>query len=226
MILLAAARAGPAAAQLAGRLSLQSGYELRGASIGGTRPVGELGLSYDFRSGVYLNGLAFGGPPVRDDPGLAGVVGDLGYARRLGSVLSVDGGVTHLEYWGVGPYGYNAGYTELYGGLASHHLSARLYFSPNYYQPGVRTLYGELNGNLGLWAGVRLNAHVGGLGYVAAPQGLPPARKQYDWLVGASRQFGALDVHLSASGGGPSEPYPYEQPPRSTAVIFGAGYTF
>jgi uncharacterized protein (TIGR02001 family) len=168
----------------------------------------------------------FGGPPVRDHPGLAGVIGDVGYARRLASGLSVDGGVTHLEYFGVGPNGYSAGYTELYGGVASRHLSARLYYSPNYYRPGVETLYGELGGNVGLAAGVRLNAHLGALGYLTSPTGLPSARMQYDWLVGASRQFGAADLHLSISGGGPNEPYPFEQPRRRTAIILGAGYAF
>ena len=199
---------------------------MRGASVGGTRLVGEFDVSYDFPSGVYLNGSAFGGPPVGNVLGLAGVVGDFGYARRMDSGLSIDGGLTRLKYFGVGPNGYSAGYTEIYGGAATPHLSARLYYSPDHFRSGVETLYGELGGNLELAAEVRMSAHFGALGYLSTPPGFPPARTQYDWLIGASRQFGAADLHFSVSGGEPNEPYSSTQPRFRTALIVGAGYTF
>jgi uncharacterized protein (TIGR02001 family) len=220
---------GRACAQIASRVSLQSNYEMRGISVTDGRPVGGLDLSYDFTSGVFLSGSAFGALSDHDHPGLAGFIGDAGYARRLGLSLSADVGVTHTEYVGIGRGGASTGYTEIYTGLAWRHLSARLYYSPDYYQSGAQTLYGELAGNIGLVAGIRLNAHVGALGYLQAGAGAPQNYVRYDWLIGAARQFGAIDVHVSLSGGGPNAHYAYEPrevPRYGTVFILGIGYIF
>jgi uncharacterized protein (TIGR02001 family) len=229
---------------MASQVSLQSNYEIRGISITGGRPVGGLDLSYDFTSGVFLNGSAFGALSDHDHPGLAGVIGDAGYARRLGLSLSADAGVTRTEYVGIGKGGTSTGYTEIYAGLTWRHLTARLYYSPDYFQSGTRTLYGELDGNIGLVAGIRLNAHLGALGYLndgaGAPlnyvrynyiryDGMRYGGVRYDWLIGASRQFGAIDAHMSLSGGGPNAHYAYQPsdvPRYNTAFIVGMGYTF
>ncbi len=226
MAILAAGCCGPAAAQVAGKLSLQSDYQVRGYSVSRGRPVGILDLSYDSPSGVYLNGQVFGALPDDYNPGLVGTIGDLGYARRLSSTLSVDGGVTRSEYFGAGAGGYHTGYTEIYAGLASRRLSAHLYYSPDYFRPGVKTLYGDVEGNIGIFAGIRLNAHIGSLGYLDRPAPLPRGRTQYDWRVGASRQFGAIDVHATLSGGGPSPQFYDGEQHSKTEFIVGAGYTF
>lgn len=188
--------------------------------------MGVLDLSYDLPAGVYLNGSAFGALADRAHTGLVWITGDVGYARQLNLQLSVDGGVTHSEYVDLGKSRYNTGYTEIYGGLASHHLSARLSYSPDYFLSGARTLYGEVAGNIGLAAGVRLNVHLGSLEYLDRPAGLAPARTQYDWLIGGSRQFGAFDVRMGVSGGGPRQSYGYDLPRAQTEVVVGAGYTF
>jgi uncharacterized protein (TIGR02001 family) len=214
---------------MAARVSLDSNYELRGLSVTEGRPVGELDLFYDFTSGVYLNGSAFGALSDRDYPGLAGFIGDAGYAVRLGRSLSADAGATHTEYVGIGKGGASTGYTEIYAGLSSRHFSARLYYSPDYFQSGAQTLYGELAGNIGLVAGIRLNAHIGALGYLNAGAGAPQNYVRYDWLIGVSRQFGAIDVHMNVSDGGPNAHYAYEPsaaPRYGTVVIVGVGYTF
>ena len=216
----------PAAAQVAGKLSLQSDYQVRGYSVSRGRPVGILDLSYDSPSGVYLNGQLFGALPDDYNSGLLGMIGDVGYARRLNSTLSIDGGVTRSEYASIGAGGYHTGYTEIYAGLASQRLSAHLYYSPDYFGPGVKTVYGDVEGNIGIFAEIRLNAHVGALGYLDRPAPLPPGKTQYDWRVGASRQFGAIDVHAALSGGGPSPQFYDGQPRSKTEFIVGAGYTF
>ena len=224
---LAASRCGPATAQVAGRIGVQSDYEVRGASVSRNRPVGMLDMSYDSLSGVYLNGVAFGALPDHGYAGLVGIIGNLGYVRRLNLEVSVDAGVSHTEYINVGPTGYRVDYTELYAGLASRRLSARLYYSPDYFRSGDQTLYGEVAGGLDLPAGFRLNAHVGLLGYLDRAAGYPPERIQYDWLVAASRQFGSFDVRVAVSGGGPGRNTDYYYPPRAgTEVVIGAGYAF
>ncbi len=216
----------PAAAQMAGRLGLQSDYVVRGASVTQNRPTAGLDLSYDFPAGVYVNGSAFGALPTDGRLGFVGLIGDVGYAKRLNLQVSVDGGVTRTEYVNVGRYGSSTGYTEIYGGLSARHLSGRLYFSPDYYHSGARTLYGEVGGNIGFLAGIRLNAHLGALEYLEQPRGLPPARPQYDWLVGASRQLGPFDLHVAVSGGAPNQPFLYYQAHPKTQAVVGAGYTF
>ena len=67
---------------MAGKLSLQSDYQVRGYSVSRGRPVGILDLSYDNPSGLYLNGQVFGALPDDYNSGLLGTIGDIGYARR------------------------------------------------------------------------------------------------------------------------------------------------
>jgi uncharacterized protein (TIGR02001 family) len=211
---------------MAAKLSLESDYQVRGYSVSQGRPVGVVDLAYDFASGVYANGSLFGALPNDEHTGLLGVIGDIGYARRLNGVLSVDGGLTRTEYIGVGTGGYHTGYTELYAGVATRRLSAHIYYSPNYFWRAAKTLYGEVDGNIGLIADVRLNGHLGFLGWLDRPAWLPPARTAYDWRIGASRQFGAVDVHAAVTGGGPAPQYYDGKMHSKTEFIVGAGYTF
>ena len=211
---------------MAGKLSLQSGYQVRGYSISRGRPVGILDLSYDDPSGFYLSESTFGALPDHEYPGLLGLIGNAGYAHRLGPQLSIDAGIDHSEYIYAGPGSLHLGYTEVYAGLSFPHLSAHLSYSPAYFRSGVKTLYSDLEGNVGIFSGIRLNAHVGALSYLSRPASLPALRGQYDWRIGASRQFGAFDIRAAVSGGGP-DPDNYVQTPHSkTALTVGAGYTF
>ena len=201
---------------------MQSDYQVRGYSVSKGRPVGIVDLSYDDPSGVYVSGSTFGALPNSDDAGLLGLVGAAGYAKRLNTVLSADGGVARSEYIGVGPGGYHTGYTEVYAGLSTRRLSLHLYYSPDYFRSGLKTLYSDLEGNVGTVGGIRLNGHVGMLSFLDLPGG----HNQHDWRIGASRQFGAIDVHAALSGGGPS-PDNYDGKAHSkTEFIVGAGYTF
>ncbi|MBB2173096.1 TorF family putative porin [Gluconacetobacter asukensis] len=225
---------GRAHAQVAGQMGLQNNYEVRGISVTGGRPVGRLDLSYDLTSGLFFNGSALGALPDRNHPGLTGIIGDAGYARRLGLWLSADAGVTHSEYIGVGPGGTSIGYSEVYTGLSSRHVSLHLYYSPDYWKSNNQTFYAELGGNTGLVAGIRLSAHLGLLTYLNGETGSARAyirsgSVQYDWLISMSRQFGALDAHMSVSNGGSNAVRSYEsysRPSFMTIFIVGAGYTF
>jgi uncharacterized protein (TIGR02001 family) len=226
LAVLAGLYGAPSLAQIGGRIGLQSDEVVRGVSVTQNRPIGSLDLSYDFPTGFYANGSTFGALSQSSRPGLVGLSGDVGYARRLNLQLSVDGGVARSQYIGVGSNGYSTGYTEVYAGLTSRHLSARLYYSPDYYANGSRTLYAEVGGNIGVIADIRLNAHVGTLQYLARPAGAWPAHTRFDWLIGASRQFGPADLHLAVTGGGPNQPSAYRLPRFGTRVVVGAGYTF
>lgn len=185
-----------------------------------------LDLSYDLPSGLYLSGSSFGSLPARGEPGLLGLAGVLGYARRLSAGVSADGGVSRWDYVGMGRSGHHTGYTEAYLGLATRRLSAHVHYSPDYFSPGSRTLYGEVEGNIGAPADIRLSAHLGMLGYLDSAAYRPAMAPRFDWRIGASRQFGAVDVRATLSGGRPG-PQVYDGPPRPrTQFTVGAGYTF
>ncbi len=59
---------------MAGKLSLQSDYQVRGYSVSRGRPVGILDLSYDSPSGLYLNGQLLGALADDSNSGLLGMI--------------------------------------------------------------------------------------------------------------------------------------------------------
>ena len=216
----------PAAAQLAGSVTLQSDYRLRGYSVSEGQPAAILALSYDHANGVYLNGSLIGSLDDDDNPALLGWVGNIGYARHVATRVSIDAGVTRSEYQrggGAGPY---LDYTEIYAGVLAGGVSAHLYYSPDYFRRGASTLYGEIEAGIEPVPKLRLSAHLGLLGYVATPAGMAEREVEYDWRLTASRRFGAIDVHASVSDGGPDEDYYHRRPHGKAALTVGATWTF
>jgi uncharacterized protein (TIGR02001 family) len=223
---LAIVAAPPASAQVAGNLSAQNDYRVRGYSISAGQPVAILNLSYDHPSGIYLNGSGVGSLHPEDGPLLDAAFGEIGYARRLAPTLSIDGGLMRSEFWNIYGQKRASGYTEAYLGLISHGLSAHIYYSPDYLSRGVSTVYGEIDDSIEVVAQFRLNAHLGVLGYLDAPAAAPARDTQYDWRLGASRQFGVFDVHAAVTGGGPGHDFYYGRTRSKTALVVGAGWTF
>jgi len=227
----------PAAAQLAGSIGVQNTYRLRGYSISGGHPVATLDLYYDHPSGIYLNASGLGELGHDANPEFLGYIVNIGYARRVGRQLSLDGGVvrTQFSHYAAGRSA-GAHYTEIYAGLAGRGLSAHLHYSPDYYRRGASTLYGEIDGALKPAENWQLSAHVGLLGYLDYP-GAPtiryrPRSVQYDWRIGAARQFGAVSLHADVSGGGPGAASPYRASAyryarhQGTALTVGANWVF
>lgn len=223
---LISAYCSPAFAEAAGRVGVQSDYLLHGASLSRGRSVATLSMFYDFPTGPYVGASVLGALSSPNYPGLVGLTADVGYAHRLNSELSLDVGVAHSLYARVSRNPRRINYTEIFGGLATRHLSARLYYSPEYFRRGAKTLYGEINGNIGQPDEIILHAHLGTLAYVDSPPTLAPARTQHDWRIAASRQFNAVDLHVALSGGGPTEPAGYALGRPKTEFVFGAGYAF
>lgn len=162
------------------------------------RPAGALYASFDHRSGAYAGGSAVG---IVDDgaPRLAALHANAGYARRLGPTLSLDAGVSHARYF-FG-FGSDRDYrnTEAYVGLAVRDVSARLSYSPDYYQSGSAGLYAEVQAAVEPAPDWLLSGHAAALTYLdSLPYGLP--RRRYDWRIGISRQAGRYGFHLDLSG--------------------------
>jgi len=210
---------------VAGTISVNSDDRYRGYSLSDGRPTATAQLSYDHASGLYLNG-AVTGVARRDGPDLLGYQANIGFARRVSSTISLDAGLAHslnrYRYLGTN---YSASYDEAYIGANAHNISARLSYSPHYFQNGVSTLYGELEAGTQPAPKWRLSGHVGVLTYLTAPIYFE-SRTRYDWRLGVSRELGAFEIHTALSGGGPRERYPYELGWSGTALTVGASLSF
>jgi uncharacterized protein (TIGR02001 family) len=217
----------PAAAQVNGSVDVESDYRLRGYSLSAGRPVATAQIGYDDASGIYLNLSATGVLDRNDDPLFLGVQGNIGYVRRLTSKLSIDGGVLRSQYRAPDPTTRSHNYTDFYLGLAADPISARIYYSPDYYRPDVSTLYAEVEGTIRPAKDWRINGHVGSLIYLTTPEPYFPGREaRYDWRIGLSRRFGNVDLHAAVSGGGPGKEYYSGGLHDKTALTAGASWSF
>lgn len=216
--------AAPAHAQLAASIGVESDYRFRGISLTDRRPAATVQIAYDDPSGIYANVSGIGALG-RDGPRFVGVLGNVGYARRIGPKLYVDGGIVRSEY--EAPYRRRRSrhYTEAYVGLGYDRFIARLSYSPDYFHPDAETLYGEVEAAIQPAPEWRLNAHVGTLVYLRSPYYLRHTT-YYDWRVGASRQLGNVEVHAALSGGGPGKDYYGGYPRSRTALTAGASWSF
>ena len=197
-----------ASAQVAGTLSVDSDFLFRGYSLSDGHPTATMQLSYDAPSGFYLNGAATG-VLRQGDPDFLGYQANAGYARRVGTDLSVDGGLVHrwfrysYAYHGY-PYRGSATYDEAYVGLSRGGLSGRVYYSPHYFVAGASTIYGEAEAGVEPASGIRLSGHIGALSYLTSPDIYHfDDRTRLDWRLSASKQIDRFDVHAAVSGGAP-----------------------
>jgi uncharacterized protein (TIGR02001 family) len=227
--LVAAGCAVPASAQAAIEAALQTDYRVRGYSVSDGQPSASLSISYDHPSGGYAGGSVIG-TVHHGEPAVVGVLGNAGYAARIGHELSLDLGVASTRYFKAYGTGADRGYTEIYLGLALPAVAARLSYSPDYYRSGAETLYAEVAGGIEPGSDWLLSAHAGVLSYLGDPPTHLPDRT-FDWRVGASRQFGRCGVHLDLSGrieSGAHHALPAGVRPerRAQAVVLGLSRAF
>jgi uncharacterized protein (TIGR02001 family) len=146
-----------ASAQISGTASLVSDYRYRGITLSDEKPAAQLGLAYDDPLGWYAG--AFGSTVRLASPANTAVQAMVyaGMATRLASGISLDAGGDYSSFTRAAADNYG----EIYLGIARDNLSARLYYSPNYFGQHANAIYGEFNGAQPLFGGVRLLAHVG-----------------------------------------------------------------
>lgn len=215
----------PASAQVAASVGIASDYRLRGYSLSAGRPVATADLAYEDPEGIYFNASAVA-VLGRGGPALMGLQGNVGYARRLNSRLSIDGGILRSQYFRRFSGGRKAHYTEAYLGLATRGLASRIYVSPDYFQAGVWTLYGELEGVFRPAARWSLTGHAGVLSYLDQPSAFARRPSQYDWRISAAREIGASTIYIALSGGGPGADYYDRRSHGRTAIVVGATHIF
>jgi uncharacterized protein (TIGR02001 family) len=144
-------------AQVSGTASLLSDDRFRGVSLTQGHFAAQLDVAYDHPSGLYAGAFVSN---VEFDPSSGQHtqgIGYAGYARRLQSGWSVDAGAAYSDFSNDADYRY----WELHAGIASDVLSARLYFSPNYFGQSIHTVYAEVNGSYRLTERFRAIGHAG-----------------------------------------------------------------
>lgn len=192
-------------AQLSGRVSVDSQYRQRGYAVVDAKPVVTATLSYDHSSGVYANGLVIVGPG-NSDIAVRGIQASLGYAANVTRGVSIDAGVARTNYARVADGPLDFGYTEFYAGVTTRSITARVYYSPDYYRPNRHTLYAEIEGNIHPLRNWNLNLHLGALTYLSDPPRYT-GRSRYDWRATVSRNLNRFEVYAGVSGRGPGGDY-------------------
>jgi uncharacterized protein (TIGR02001 family) len=224
LVLLSAGATLPAHAQVSASVNLETDYRFRGRTLTGGHPAASAEIDYDDKTGLYM-GASIAAAIAGPDPGVVNVQGNVGYANRLSTSLTIDLGVVRSQYT-ARVRGTPFHYTEFYAGLSSHGLSARLYYSPDYLAPSVGTLYGEVEFSATPADKWQVSAHVGKLAFVAnRPPAFSPSGS-YDWRVGVSRQVGRISLQASVTGGGPGQEYYAGEYHERTAVVGGISLAF
>jgi uncharacterized protein (TIGR02001 family) len=205
-------------------VALDSDYRLRGYSATDDHAALSAQLTYDHSSGLYFNlsALTEIGP---DHPRFLGGIGNVGYAKRLNSNVTLDVGVLRSQIRAARRGGPGFDYTEVYAGAYVGRVTGRVYYSPDYRFDGMSTVYGELETGFEPKENWRVSGRVGMLVYLKSAGFYEAGETHQDWRISVSRQIGKFEVHSALSGGGPSEYYGYRVH-KKTALTVGASVSF
>jgi uncharacterized protein (TIGR02001 family) len=203
-------------AQFSGSASLVSDYRYRGVSLSHNKPAAQLAVTYDDASGWY--GGAFASTVQLFYPSTElQLISFVGYAKRMPSGVTWEAGGDYSVV--TGPLSYS--YPEVFLGVASDNLSARLYYAPRYFGQDSEVIYGEVNAAQPLLDNVRLVAHGGALlnsiqgGYAQRPE-----HRVFDASVGVAVDFDHFNVQLSWVGiSSASTPYPVTTSRSKNGVV-------
>jgi uncharacterized protein (TIGR02001 family) len=213
-----------AGAQLAGTLSVVSDYRFRGVSLSQQKPAAQASVDYDDPSGWY--GGLFGSTVE-----LAGQSATTGQGvAYLGVAVPIGGGF----HWDVGAnYSlFSAGryydYGEVYLGVTSLNLNARVHYSPDYFGLERGSYYGEINGTYPFGDGFALLGHVGvlvpvGHGDIAGST----VRNPVDARAGIGVEIFTFNVQVAWVGtNGSGSSYPVYAGRRRNTVVVSASRSF
>lgn len=175
-------------AQVSTSAALVSDYRYRGVSLSDGEPAAQLSLAYDAPvEGWYAGGMASNVRLARENG--VQVLGYAGISRRFSPEFSWDLGAEYTQYSGY--HGYQ--YPEIYAGLGYRQISARLYYTNDYFNSGVPVLYAELNGSHTLTDHWYAFGHMG----VLRRNGYPSDNVRTDYRVGMGVSLSHGDVQLA-----------------------------
>ncbi|MET0308933.1 MAG: TorF family putative porin [Sphingomonas sp.] len=211
-------------AQVSGSVSVASDERWRGRSLSAGQPATTAMLAYDDKSGFYADASATGAL-IDDHVDLIGVAADAGYAWRLPSGGSLDIGATHRQFTRYFSGRRSTSYSEVYAGISSRSLSARLHYSPSYFGRGS-VVYGSLEAVVRPVPRWRLIGHAGTIAYLDERPAPQLRRVQYDYSLGVARQQGAVELRLAWTNGGPDPDYFQGRPHSKGALVASASFGF
>lgn len=146
-----------------------------------------------------------------------GLQENIGFAKKLDSA-TIDVGIVNSNYSRHSGRDRSLSYTEVYAGLIGKNVASHIYVSPNYFDSGVWTLYGDVDAGVRLSKKLSLTGHAGVLTYLHNGN---DDKLHYDWQVSVKREFGRLTAQLAMSGGGPGSDFYYGREHRRTRLVIG-----
>ncbi|HEX4597762.1 MAG TPA: TorF family putative porin [Burkholderiaceae bacterium] len=183
-----------ASAQVSGTASVVSDYRYRGVALSQGDPAAQLDVGYDFSGGLYAGAFASNAKFYSHAPDQAQLTGYGGYAWRLERGWSVDAGASFTDFTSDADYRF----VEVHTGIATESVSARLYYSPNYFGGSIHTVYAELNGSYRLFDQFKLIGHAGLLkAFSGATDQAGGNNPHADWLAGGEYRFRAFTLQVS-----------------------------
>lgn len=190
-------------AQVSGTVTLASDYRFRGVSLSNDQPALQADVGVDDPSGLY-GGLFASSVRLDDRVSAQGLVlAYAGYARRVRDGLSVDAGASYAGFTGQTDYDYG----EVHAGFTTERLDGHLYYAPDYFGQGRRTLYAELDGAQPVRESIRLVWHAGMLWIAGGPPTHP--RTNADARAGVEFTLPPLRLQLArVLNQGPEAAYP------------------
>jgi uncharacterized protein (TIGR02001 family) len=210
----------PGYAQLGATATADTDYRYRGVSLSDSQPSLRLTLNYDAAERWYVGASAAGARLTGGDS-YTQLLGYAGWSMPAFAETSLELGLDGSHFAGISGYDF----AEAYAGLLGERWSARLYFAPNYYGRGVKTLYAELNTYLALDPRSRLFAHFGVLYPISGAVG-DADRTRGDLSLGAALVLHAWDLHLAWVAATRGGPYPAVYSGHPTALVAGVSVAF
>jgi uncharacterized protein (TIGR02001 family) len=203
--------------QMSFSAAVDSDDRLRGVSLSHGRPDVRLDFGYDHPTGLYA-GASLAAASGRARPeALIHYTAYAGWVSQPRAGLSWEGGLSHTHIGDRDRYDYD----EIYAGLITSGVSARLSYSPRYYGHDVQTLYADLSGAKQISRHVRLFAHAGWLTRVSGAWRL---RRRYDVSAGIATTIDACELRLSVTQA-PSL-YAWGREDGGTALVISAVRAF
>jgi uncharacterized protein (TIGR02001 family) len=177
-------------AQVSAEAEIASDAVFRGVSFSGGRPALSFDVSDDGLGGWFL-GSQISTVQFPAGPASAEIIAYSGVTIPIDTAYSVEFGLTGAKFSGSPSYTYY----EMFVGLVAQDWTARVYLSPNYFNQGVRTLYGEINGFQETPLHFSLLEHVGML--VPSSSDPDAGRRAADIRIGVGQDFGGVHVQFA-----------------------------
>ncbi len=208
----------PALAQTSASLSVDSDYRYRGITLSRSRPVVRLNLAYDQSGGAYAGVSVIGARDVSYGDVAVSAIGYAGYVWQPKQGPSWEAGVsaTHIRD------GSDYDYAEVYGGMITRALTARVSYSPHYYGGRMRTLYSEIDTAKRLAPNWRAFLHAGAL----TPLSGARRGERYDVRAGLAFSVSAYEIQAAWSHTNPVGAYFARRPDDGDALVLSVSRFF